>query len=157
MIDGAKPYREHSVDTGFGLCRRGDVHGPNMKDLADRLALSLEHLGLGHSLYQVPSVHKSISIRCSDDLSFCKPHFIRSALDQFNQPVLYIETSTRFLNSSPPAFLRSHDRSPISLSTIGWPIHRRTPIGRSLQNTPTFMCLTQHRRPRRDSSFAVEQ
>jgi hypothetical protein len=55
----------------------------NARQYAERLKSSLEQVGLSFALYQVPTVHRSISHRGSADIAFCKPNFIQ-----------YVRTST---------------------------------------------------------------
>jgi hypothetical protein len=61
---------------------------------AERLKASLELFGLNYALYQVPTVHRSISLRGSDDLNFCKPTFIEQMLRTHVTPILYVDADT---------------------------------------------------------------
>ncbi len=63
---------------------------------AERLAGSLQALGLTFCLYPVSSVHRSISRKGTDDMTFCKPSFILRALDEFQRPVLYVDADMVF-------------------------------------------------------------
>ena len=58
---------------------------------AERLAASCEKFGLPCILYQVPKVHRSISVRGADDLSYTKPNFIYNLLLVHAKPVLYVD------------------------------------------------------------------
>jgi hypothetical protein len=66
------------------------------RDYAGRLAGSLDSLGLTFCLYQVPCVHRSISTKGTDDITFSKPSFILRALEEFQRPVLYVDTDMVF-------------------------------------------------------------
>lgn len=59
---------------------------------ATRLKASLDKFKLNYNLYQVPSVHQSISTKGTDDLTYCKPNFIYNVMTDLNQPVLYVDT-----------------------------------------------------------------
>lgn len=58
---------------------------------ANRLAASCEKLGLPYVMHEVPTVHRSISSKGSDDLSYTKPNFIRHLLAANQKPVLYVD------------------------------------------------------------------
>jgi hypothetical protein len=73
--------------------------------LARQLEASLQSMGLDHVLYRVPSVHRSISVRGSDDLTFSKPHFIRQVLENENVPVLYLDADT-VVRDAPTAIMK---------------------------------------------------
>jgi hypothetical protein len=63
---------------------------------AERLRASLLSLDLDFAIYEVPSVHRSISEKGSDDPALSKPYFIRLALDLFQRPVLYVDADMCF-------------------------------------------------------------
>jgi hypothetical protein len=69
---------------------------PSHRDLATRLATSLQQLQLPFVIYEVPTVHRSISPRGTDDLAYTKANFIRSVLGEFHTPVLYIDCDCVF-------------------------------------------------------------
>jgi|SRR5271170_3720473 len=64
---------------------------PDMSTRVDRLKASLDTSNLDYALYQVPSVHRSISARGGDDTAFSKPNFIHHALEELRRPVLYLD------------------------------------------------------------------
>lgn len=64
---------------------------PDMRAYADRLRASLDAHGLEHALREVPTVHRAISTKGSDDLEYSKPSFILRMLDEFARPVLYLD------------------------------------------------------------------
>jgi hypothetical protein len=67
---------------------------PDFTALAERLKASLEQFGLNYALYQVPSIHRSISPRGSDDMQFSKPSFIEQMLTIHATPILYLDADT---------------------------------------------------------------
>jgi hypothetical protein len=67
---------------------------PGYHETAQRLAVSLEQFGLGHALFMVPDVHRSISAEGQGDLSVSKPRFIRFLLERFEKPVLCLDCDT---------------------------------------------------------------
>jgi hypothetical protein len=69
---------------------------PSHRDLATRLAASLERFGLPFAIYEVPSVHRSISVRGNDDPACTKANFISFVLDEFRVPVLYVDSDCVF-------------------------------------------------------------
>lgn len=99
--------------TGFSQFNAIGVHGQSRSDhgakflvagmftsdlsnYAERLRLSLEKFGLDFVLYEVPTVHYSISSKGSFDLSYSKPNFINYVLNEFRIPVLYIDVDVVF-------------------------------------------------------------
>lgn len=68
----------------------------NSQSHAERLKASLDAVGLNYALYQVPSVHRSISPRGGSDVAYSKPNFIRSVLDGTKRPVLYVDADMVF-------------------------------------------------------------
>ena len=49
---------------------------PSHREMATRLATSLEQLGLPFALYEVPTIHRSVSPGGNDDRSNTKANFI---------------------------------------------------------------------------------
>jgi hypothetical protein len=69
---------------------------PSHRDLATRLATSLEQLGLPFAIYEVPTVHRSISPRGTDEPGYTKANFISYVLREFQTPVLYVDCDCVF-------------------------------------------------------------
>lgn len=82
------------------------MHTPPYREKADRLFASCIRHGLPLALYEVPAVHRSISLNGVDDLSLTKCAFIESALEEHGKPVLYVDSDVIF-----------HDR-PVHLETL---------------------------------------
>jgi hypothetical protein len=65
---------------------------------ANRLIASCENLGLPYVVHEVPTVHRSISIRGTDDLSYTKANFIRHQLEAHKKPILYVDADCEFVS-----------------------------------------------------------
>lgn len=83
----------------------GDVSAPfvvcamftrDYRGKAERLAASLDALGLAHAIFEVPQVHRSISAAGGAELDFSKPRFLRFALERFGKPILYVDADVIF-------------------------------------------------------------
>ena len=93
----ALPWREGGdANAPFIVCA---MFTPGYRARAERLAASLTALGLRHALFEVPHVPRSISPQGAGDLSFSKPRFIRSVLERFAKPVLYVDSDVIFRKS----------------------------------------------------------
>jgi hypothetical protein len=87
-------WRERAVaDALFFVCA---MFTASYRLKAERLAASLEQLGLAYALFETPHIHRSISGRGSDDIAFAKPHFIGEMLKRFGKPVLYVDADVVF-------------------------------------------------------------
>jgi hypothetical protein len=64
---------------------------PNLRERAERLKKSLDDFSLNHAIYEVPTIHRSISPKGNDDLAFSKPNFIRNVVEEYRLPVLYLD------------------------------------------------------------------
>jgi hypothetical protein len=69
---------------------------PGYQSKAERLAASLDALGLAYAIFEIPQVHRSISPSGSTALDFSKPRFLRFALERFGEPVLYVDADVIF-------------------------------------------------------------
>ena len=85
---------------------------------ADRLADSCEQFEIPYALYEVPTVHKTISNQGSDDLAFTKASFIRHALDTHELPVLYIDVDCVFREQPEKIFKLAEDN--IDFAVYNW-------------------------------------
>jgi hypothetical protein len=65
---------------------------------AERLAASCEKFGLPYVIHVVPTVHRSISRRGTENLSYTKPNFIRHLLTVHKKPVLYLDADCEFVS-----------------------------------------------------------
>jgi len=69
----------------------GAMMTPSHARFGARLSDSCRTHSLPLALYEVPTVHRSISVKGSDDLRYTKANFIRFLLDRFERPVLYLD------------------------------------------------------------------
>jgi hypothetical protein len=95
--DTGAPYRiwreGGPADAPFIVCTMFTF---DYRAMATRLTVSLEALGLQYAQFQVPTVHRSLSAKGEGDLSLAKPRFIRFLLEQFQKPVLYVDSDVVF-------------------------------------------------------------
>jgi hypothetical protein len=87
-------------------------------DKAERLAASCEKFKLPYVLYEVPTVHYSISRRGTDDLSYTKPNFIRHLLAAHKKPVLYLDADCEFV--SQPELIDELAKSCCDFAIYNW-------------------------------------
>lgn len=83
------PWRERS-DPGarFTVCA---MFTPDYRARAERLAASLEAFGLSYAIFEVPHVHRSISNKGGDDLTYAKPALIAHVLRLLGRPIVYVD------------------------------------------------------------------
>ncbi|MGB6354281.1 MAG: alpha-1,2-fucosyltransferase [Steroidobacteraceae bacterium] len=67
------------------------LYTPSYRSLAERLAASLNRLGVPFALFEVPTVHRSISAQGTDDPAYTKANFLRFLFDAYSVPVLYVD------------------------------------------------------------------
>jgi len=72
------------------------LYTPSHAASAARLEASLVRFGLAYMLVEVPTVHSSMSVSGSGDPALTKPAFIRSVMDAFQSPVLYVDADLVF-------------------------------------------------------------
>lgn len=88
--DAESPYYELwqsdlKSDAPFIVCA---MFTDSYRAKAERLAVSIRKFGLAHALFRLPTVHRSISPKGSDDLGFTKAFFIGNMLRRFKRPIL---------------------------------------------------------------------
>jgi hypothetical protein len=76
----------------------GAMFSAAYSEKAKRLAASCERFALPYVIHEVPTVHRSISLRGSDDLAYTKPNFIRHLLATHRKPVLYLDADCEFVS-----------------------------------------------------------
>lgn len=83
------------VEPGSALGAARYVVGAMMTPSHARFGVRLSDSCRAHSLplalFEVPTVHRSISVKGSDDPRYTKAHFIRFLLNRFERPVLYLD------------------------------------------------------------------
>jgi hypothetical protein len=91
---------------------------PDYAALAARLVDSLQRLGLPHAIFEVPMVHRSISLKGSDDPTYTKANFLWHLLASTGRTVLYLDADV-VVRKTPELVLRlahsGHD-----LATVNW-------------------------------------
>jgi len=66
---------------------------------AEILAVSLKKFNLPFALFQVPSVHESISLKGSKNLAYTKPNFILNLIKKIDCPIIYIDSDCEILQN----------------------------------------------------------
>jgi hypothetical protein len=94
------PFNSLRALTGEGNCAFivGVMFTASYSAKAARLAASCEKFSLPYIMHEVPTVHSSISIRGSTDLTFTKANFIYHLLRKHNKPVLYLDADCEFIS-----------------------------------------------------------
>jgi hypothetical protein len=128
--------------------RRGQGNAPyivgamftaNYADKAARLAASCEKFSLPYDLHEVPTVHRSMSAKGSDDLRFTKANFIHHLLRTHDKPVVYLDADCEFV--AEPHLLKELARSRCDFAIYNWLADKYTdrfhPLqGDGVANTP---------------------
>jgi hypothetical protein len=91
---------------------------PSYLPRAERLLASLRRHGLSHAIFQVPTVHRSISAAGGDDIAFSKPRFIAAAVEHFARPVLYMDVDCEVLEK--PALVHMIARRNVEFAIYNW-------------------------------------
>jgi hypothetical protein len=69
----------------------GAMMTPSHARFGERLAASCHRHSLPLALFEVPTVHRSISPKGSDDLTYTKANFVHFLLTRYGRPVLYVD------------------------------------------------------------------
>ena len=85
---------------------------------AKRLAASARKFKLPYALFEVPHVHRSISVRGADDIAFSKPRFISFALRRFERAILYLDADCYF--SSRPDLIAGLCSQHVDFAIYNW-------------------------------------
>jgi hypothetical protein len=85
---------------------------------AERLAASCDKFELPYFIHEVPEVHKSISVKGTEDFSYTKPNFIRHMLATHRKPVLYVDADCEFM--SRPDLIGELSRSDCDFAIYNW-------------------------------------
>jgi len=85
---------------------------------AERLAASCARHGLSYVLHEVPTVHRSISGRGTDDPAYTKANFIHSLLTKHRKPVLYLDSDCEFMAN--PELIETLARSRCDFAIYNW-------------------------------------
>ena len=87
----SRAVSEPSRDALSGRYVVGAMMTPSHAPFGERLAASCRVHGLPLALYEVPVVHRSISVRGADDLRFTKANFIHFLQERYGCAVLYLD------------------------------------------------------------------
>ena len=94
------PFKSNNRLNGDG--RRGflvaSMFTASYAGKAARLAASCEKFGIPYELHEVPTIHRSISSKGTDDLAYTKPNFIRQLIAAHGKPVLYVDADCEFVD-----------------------------------------------------------
>jgi len=90
------PFRSHSAiheinpkqGQNFIVC---GMYTKEYFEMALRLKNSLERFNLPYGLFEIPTIHSSISYRGNSSSEFNKPKFISAMFERYKLPVLYID------------------------------------------------------------------
>lgn len=109
-------WRERSdPDARFAVCA---MFTPDYRAQAERLAASLDAVGLSYAIVEVPLVHRSISGKGGDDLTYAKPAFITHALRLLGRPVVYVDCD--FVFRAKPVLFDALVEEGIDFSVYNW-------------------------------------
>ena len=75
----------------------GAMMTPSHAHLGERLARSCRAQSLPLALFEVPSVHRSISPKGPDDLRYTKANFVHFLLRRYARPVLYLDVDCQIV------------------------------------------------------------
>jgi hypothetical protein len=87
-------------------------------DKAKRLAASCTKFSLTYELHEVPTVHRSLSVKGSDDLRFTKANFIHHLLTTHKRPVVYLDADVEIV--AEPQLLSDLVRDRIDFAIYNW-------------------------------------
>ena len=65
---------------------------PSHSETADRLTNSIKKLGLPYISIEIPTIHRSVSPRGTDDPDYCKPNLISTVMAELQRPILYMDS-----------------------------------------------------------------
>ena len=111
---------------------------------AMRLAASCAKFSLSYELHEVPTVHRSISLRGSDDLRFTKANFIHHLLTTHKRPVLYLDADLEIV--AQPALLSELVRDRIDFAIYNWLADEHNDRFYPVNSNPPVLSLHRLRR-----------
>jgi hypothetical protein len=122
------------------------LYTANYRPLAERLAASLMQFGLPYALYEVPTVHRSMSVRGTDDPTYTKANFVQHLLDTHGVPILYLDSDC--VIRSEPKLIRSLVEAGTEFAIYNWladehtdayaPVELRGPDGQAVKPANRF-------------------
>jgi hypothetical protein len=102
---------------------------------AERLAASCARFELPYVLHEVPTVHRSISGRGTDDPRYTKANFIHHMLEAHRKPVLYLDADCEFV--AQPELIDELVRSGCDFAIYNWFADERTECFIPVELTPS--------------------
>ena len=109
-------WRERSDPAaGFTVCA---MFTSDYQTRAERLAASLDAVGLSYAIFEAPSVHRSISDKGGDDLTYAKPAFIAHALRLLGRPVVYVDCD--FVFRAKPLLFDALTQEGVDFAIYNW-------------------------------------
>jgi hypothetical protein len=96
----------------------GAIFTDSYADKAARLASSCMKFSLPFELHEVPTVHRSMSIKGGDDLRFSKPNFIHHLLSMHKRPVLYLDADCELV--AEPRLITELTRDGYDFAIYNW-------------------------------------
>jgi hypothetical protein len=122
------------------------LYTASYRPLAERLAASLTQFGLPYALYEVPTVHRSLSVLGTDDPTYTKANFVRHLLDTHRVPILYLDCDC--VIRTEPKLIRSFIEAGTEFAIYNWladehtdayaPVELRGPDGQALKPANRF-------------------
>jgi len=109
---------QHSLANGQRPFVIVSMFTPSLRHQADRLAASIRQFDLNFALFEVPTVHRSISAKGTDQIAFSKANFINWTLLNFGCPVLYLDIDVVLCQH--PTALASLQRDNIDFACYNW-------------------------------------
>jgi hypothetical protein len=95
-------YRENllsSPQNPFIVCAFFTPKEMRYYKFAQRLLTSCEKFGLQYSIYEIPDIHRSISLNGCDDLAFTKANFIAYNMSRFpDKNILFVDVDVLFVD-----------------------------------------------------------
>ena len=90
----------------------------NLESKAKRLSDSLEKLDLNYKIFEIPEIHFSKSMKGTSNLNYCQPKLILDALDEYQMPVLYVDSDIVFVKY--PKKIFDLDDQKIDFAIYNW-------------------------------------
>ena len=122
MQSAAFPFLRSVSDPGGGHAPEyvvGAMMTPSHAAFGARLAASCRAHGLPLALYEVPSVHRSISVHGADDPRQTKANFVKFLLDRYQRAVLYLDVDC-VVTDSPVALTRLLMEQQVDFAIFNW-------------------------------------
>ena len=90
----------------------------NLEYKAKRLSDSLEKLDLNYKIFEIPEIHFSKSMKGTSNLNYWQPKLILDALDEYQMPVLYVDSDIVFVKY--PKKIFDLDDQKIDFAIYNW-------------------------------------